>query len=88
MENQGNGVQVVRFNKLSKDSSLKAFADIALAGVFVIKGLKVVEGKNGLFVGMPSTMGKDGKWHNTAYPLTKEFKDLLTEVVLQAYETE
>jgi DNA-binding cell septation regulator SpoVG len=37
---------------------------------------------------MPSEKGKDGKWYNTAHPLTKEFRESLNEVVLQAYEEE
>jgi DNA-binding cell septation regulator SpoVG len=37
---------------------------------------------------MPSEKGKDGKWYDTAHPLTKEFRESLNEVVLQAYEEE
>jgi len=86
MVNGGNGVEVLKLHRLSSDSNLKAFADVSFAGVFLVKGLKVVEGKNGLFVGMPSGRGKDGKWYNIAYPLTKEFKAVLNEIVLEAYE--
>lgn len=85
MVREGNGVEVVRLNKLDMDSNLRAFVDVSFAGVFVIKGLKILEGKDGLFVGMPSEKGKDGRWYNTAYPLTKEFKDLLNQVIIQAY---
>ena len=88
MVNQSNGVEVLRLHRLSGESSLKAFADVSFAGVFIVKGLKIVEGKNGLFVSMPSEKGKDGKWYNTAHPLTKEFRESLNEVVLQAYEEE
>ena len=88
MVNGNNGVEVLRLRRLSNDSNLKAFADVSFAGVFIIKGLRVVEGKNGLFVGMPSERGKDGKWYSIAYPTTKEFKDLLNDVVLHAYESE
>ena len=88
MVNQSNGVEVLRLHRLSGESSLKAFADVSFAGVFIVKGIKVVEGKNGLFVSMPSEKGKDGKWYNTAHPLTKEFRESLNEVVLQAYEEE
>lgn len=88
MVNQNNGVEVLRLHRLSGESSLKAFADVSFAGVFIVKGIKVVEGKNGLFVSMPSEKGKDGKWYNIAHPLTREFRDSLNEVVLQAYEEE
>jgi len=88
MVNQGNGVEVLRLHRLSGDSTLKAFADVSFAGAFIVKGLKVVQGKNGLFVGMPREQGKDGKWYDTAHPLTKEFRQALSEVVLEAYEDE
>ena len=88
MVKDSNGVEVLRMHRLNGDSKLKAFADVAFAGAFIVKGLKVLASSDGLFVGMPSIKGKDGKWHNTAYPLTKEFKELLSEVVLQAYENE
>ena len=82
MVNQNNGVEVLRLHRLSGESNLKAFADVSFAGVFIVKGLRVVEGKKGLFVGMPREQGKDGKWYDIAHPLTKEFKDSLNEIVL------
>jgi stage V sporulation protein G len=88
MVSQNNGVEVLRLHRLSGESNLKAFADVSFAGVFIVKGIKVVEGKNGLFVSMPSEKGKDGKWYNIAHPLTREFRDSLNEIVLQAYEEE
>jgi stage V sporulation protein G len=88
MTKPGNGVEVLRIRKLEGDSKLKAFADVSFAGVFLVKGLKVLEGKNGLFVGMPSERGKDGKWYDTAFPITKEFRELLNDTVLSAYENE
>jgi len=88
MVNQNNGVEVLRLHRLSGESTLKAFADVSFAGVFIVKGIKVVEGKNGLFVSMPREKGKDGKWYDTAHPLTREFRDSLNEIVLQAYEKE
>ncbi|NQV04243.1 MAG: septation protein SpoVG family protein [Candidatus Omnitrophica bacterium] len=88
MMKENNGLEVLKIHRLNGESNLKAFADVAFAGMFLVKGLKVVEGKNGLFVGMPGRVDKEGKWHNIAYPLTKEFKALLTDIVLSAYESE
>jgi len=88
MVKTSNGVEVLRLHRFNSDSNLKAFADVSFAGVFIVKGIRVIEGKNGLFVSMPSEKGKDGKWYNTAHPLTKEFRDTLNGIVLQAYENE
>jgi DNA-binding cell septation regulator SpoVG len=80
-------VQVSRIYKVDGDSKLKAFVDISLAGI-VIKGLRIVSGKNGLFLGMPTHQGKDGKWYSTVYPTTKEIQQDLSELVLAAYQEE
>ena len=77
-------IQVSRIYKVDGESKLKAFVDISLAGV-VVKGLRIVDGSKGLFVGMPRHQGKDGKWYDTVYPSTKETKKELSDLVLAAY---
>ena len=79
-------VAVKRINKLEGDGTLKAFCDVAIADTFLIKGVKVVEGKKGLFVSMPREVGKDGQWYDNVIPLTKEARQQLSEVVLAAYQ--
>jgi stage V sporulation protein G len=71
--------------RLDNDSKTKAFADISI-GDFVIKGLRVVDGKKGLFLSMPREKSKDGKWYDTFYPATPEAKQLLSNTVLTAYQ--
>jgi len=78
-------VQVNRIYKIDGDSKLKAFVDVSLDGI-VIKGLRIVDGNNGLFVGMPRHQGKDGKWYNTIYPTTKEIQKQISDIVLAAYQ--
>ena len=82
-ENQD--LQVVRLYRLEGESKVKAFADISV-GDFIIKGFKILEGKNGLFVSMPQEKSKDGKWYKIVLPATKEAAQNLTEVVLGAYQ--
>ena len=67
---------------------LKAFVDISIEGIFLIKGLRIIDGKKGLFVGMPCEQGKDGQWYPTVLPLNKEVKQQINELILQAYEEE
>ena len=76
---------VTRIHKLDGDGALKAFCDISVLDSLVINGLRVVEGKEGLFVGMPQEAGKDGKWYNTVIPLRREIKDEIERIVLEAY---
>ncbi len=78
-------IQVSRIYKIDGDEKLKAFVDVSLAGV-VVKGLRVVNGSNGLFLSMPRHQGKDGKWYETVYPATKEMRKQLSDLVLAAYQ--
>lgn len=81
-------VAVKRINKLDGEGAAKAFCDVAVGEAFLIKGIKVVEGKKGLFVSMPREQGKDGNWYDTVIPLTKEARQQVSEVVLGAYLSE
>jgi len=78
-------LKVVRLHRFEGDSKTKAFVDIAL-GEFVVKGLRVVQGQKGLFLAMPQEKGKDGKWYSAFFPVTKEAKQNLCDVVLAAYQ--
>ncbi len=44
-----------------------------------------MQGQEGLFVGMPSQPGKDGKWYKVALPATKEKGQEISEIILSAY---
>lgn len=78
-------LEVVRLYRLDGESKTKAFVDVAI-GDFIVKGLRILQGQKGLFLGMPQDKAKDGKWYNTFYPKTKEARQDLTEVVLSAYQ--
>ena len=57
--------------------------------MFVVKGLKVMDGRKGLVVSMPQETfsGKDGQkqYSNLFFPLTNSAKSELQEAVLDAY---
>ena len=67
------------------NSKTKAFVDLELDGTLVIKGLTLVEGKDGLFLSFPSKKGKDGKYYNSIYSLDKEWTKLLRDACVKKY---
>ena len=77
--------RVERMYRMAGEASTKAFADISVGGVVMVKGLRVVQGTKGLFVGMPRKPGKDGNWYDTVRPLTKEARASLVSTVLEAF---
>ena len=86
MEQAVMELAVKRLIRFEGQGSLKAFCDLAVGERLLIKGLRVVEGKNGLFVSMPRQQGKDAKWYDNVVALTKEIKQEVNRVVLDAYQ--
>ena len=79
------GFEVAGLRKLDGEGKTKAFCDVAICGTLLVRGFRVVEGKNGTFVSMPRRQGKDGQWYETVSPLNDEVKVHLNEIVLEAY---
>ncbi len=79
-----NAFQINRIHRLEGESKVKAFVDVSFAGI-IVKGLKVVQGAKGLFLGMPGRQDKEGRWHNTVCPETPEAYRELSDIVLAAY---
>ena len=79
-----------KIDRMVNVGNVKAIASVSLDGMFVVKNLKVMDGKKGLFVSMPQETysGKDGqkKYSNTFFALTNSAKLELQESVLQAYQ--
>ena len=56
-------IEVAKIHRLEGDGATKAFCDIIVSDALLIKGIRIMDGKNGLFVKMPTKQGKDGRWH-------------------------
>lgn len=77
----------VRINSLTPgEGSTKAIASANLDDCFAVKNIRVVEGKNGLFVSMPSYKGADGEYHDLCFPTTPELRKQLNSAVADAYK--
>ncbi len=80
-------MQVTEVNVFPVDEEkLKAYVTITFDNCFVVRDLKIINGKEGLFVAMPSKKRKDGTFKDTAHPLNNETRDMIESVVLSAYE--
>ena len=69
--------------KTGEWGKLRAFFDLEVGG-FTIKGFKIVEGSNGLFVSMPSQKNEEGEYNDTVW-VDKDTRSKLNEVALEAY---
>ena len=72
----------VRLAKSEEEVKLRAYADITIDDSFVVHGLKVIEGKNGIFVAMPSRKMPNGEFKDVAHPITTEVRTAINEAVI------
>jgi stage V sporulation protein G len=68
------------------DARLKANVSLVVTNAIMLTGLRVIQGKHGLFVSMP--LRKDrltGEYSDIAFPISKEIREKMTEAILAAY---
>lgn len=64
------------------------YAHITIGDTFVVKNLRIVKGKKGVFVGMPSNKTKRGDFIDVFFPITQEARMQLTRTVIDAFKDE
>ena len=68
----------------------KALAEIVFNDQLLIRGIRVVEGENGLHISYPfpfhPTTGEDGQPISTVFPITKVLRDHVESVVIEKYQ--
>ena len=70
----------VKITSVFETGAVKAKAN-AVLGRFGVRGIKVCEGKSGLFVAMPSYKSAKGKYIDIFFPMDKEAKEELAGAV-------
>ena len=75
----------VRIRKVGDEGKMKAVASVTFDGEFVVHDIKVIEGRNGLFIAMPSRKTADGAYMDVAHPISPDFRNELQDVILKEY---
>ena len=85
-------VSVTPFER--EGSNIRGLARVFFEDSFVINNVTILQGKDKLFVAMPSYKTKQndeqGKpvYQDVCYPVTKEFREKLYTEIIEAYERE
>jgi len=67
--------------------STKAFASVSVDDLIAIRGVRIVEGKNGLFTAMPQSQDKNGERHDIAFPLSGELRKAINKAVIDEFKS-
>ncbi len=75
----------VRAKRINGDNRLVGIAAITIDNCFVVHELRIIEGKNGLFVAMPSRKMPNGDYKDVAHPINSETRNMIEKIVLDTY---
>lgn len=76
----------VRIRKIAAEGKMKAIVSITLDNEFVVHDIKVIEGKSGLFIAMPSRKTPDGEFKDIAHPINTDTRQKIQQSILDEYE--
>ena len=76
----------VHITRTAADGKLLAYVTVTFDRCFVVHNIKIILGRTGPFVAMPSRKTKSGLYRDIAHPITSAFRDLLQSRILEAYE--
>ena len=76
----------LRIRKVEDEGKLRAYVTVTFDNCFVVHNVKIIEGKSGLFIAMPSRKAADGEYRDTAHPINSETRERMQKLILEKYE--
>ena len=82
-------VRISQIRQIDGLTHTKALAEVVFNDQLLIRGVRICEGENGLYISYPCpfmpTMGDDG-FKNSVFPITKALRDHVEAVVIEKYQ--
>ena len=76
----------VNVRKIEKEGSkVVAVASVLFDDIFAVHDIRLLEGKNGLFIAMPSRKLSNGSYKDVAHPINQEFRLILEQKIKEKY---
>ena len=76
----------IRIRKVAAEGKLKAYVTVTFDDCFVVHNVKIIEGKTGLFIAMPSRKTSAGDYKDVAHPISPDFRTQMQDKILAEYE--
>lgn len=77
VNNNQSGTTTIKF---------RGYAEVVFDDCFIVKGMRILEGPDHTYVGMPSRKRPNGEFTDICHPLNKQFHAQLETAILDEYE--
>lgn len=78
----------INVHKKNDETKMKGIASVLIDDCFVIRDIRIIEGKEGLFIAMPSRKNANGEYHDIAHPINAETRKMFEDAILNEYNKE
>ena len=78
-------VTEVRIRTVEGEGKLKAYVTVTFDNCFVVHNVKIIEGKTGLFIAMPSRKTANGEYKDVAHPISPDFRNALQDKIIEEF---
>jgi stage V sporulation protein G len=76
----------IRIKKVNTVGKLKAYVTVTFDDCFVVHNLKIIAGKAGTFIAMPSRRTKTGEYKDIAHPINTAFRQSIQTRIIEEYD--
>ena len=76
----------VRIRRIQTDGKLRAYVSITFDDSFVVHDLRIIDGRKGMFVAMPSKLLPNGNHKDIAHPINTEIREMIQSAVLKEFQ--
>ena len=76
----------VKVRKFEREGSIvKGFATVVIDDAIAIHDIRILEGENGLYIGMPRRKLVTGEFKDVAHPISQEVRTKLENAIIEEY---
>ena len=78
----------IKIRKLFDEGPMKAIVSVTFDHALAVHDIKVIYARDKFFIVMPSRKNPDGTYRDIVHPINTDFRAMLEEEVIRAYEEE
>lgn len=78
-------VKVLKMDKIPQGGRIKAYVSIVINEAILVKGIRLIDGKDGLFIAMPAELGHNDRWYERIRCITKTVHDQIEQAIINAF---
>ena len=75
----------VNLKKVEENGAVKAYATIILDDSLAIHNIRLIEGKERLFIAFPSYKDKNEAYHDYVHPIVSELRKAIEKAIIDKY---